>query len=63
MRLTVIQWFPPFRFPTKRCLDAADVTVFVDEDADVDIAEVAKVVTKQCGLPTAELEQEGTATT
>src|SRR6266851_6318393 len=58
MRLTVIQWFPPSRFPTKRCLDAADVTVFVDEDADVDIAEAGEVVAERRSLSAAELEQK-----
>src|SRR5260370_9997180 len=61
MRLTVIQWFPPSRFPTKRCLDAADVTVFVDEDADVDIAEAGEVVAERRSLSAAELEQKRAA--
>ena len=46
---------------SKRRLDAADVTVFVDENGDVDVAEAREVVAERIGLLTAELEQERTA--
>src|SRR5437763_1504125 len=61
MRLTVIQWFPLSQFPTKRCLDAAEVTVRVDENADVDITEAREIAAQQSGLFASELKQKGAA--
>ena len=45
---------------SKRRLGAADVTVFANENADVDVAEAGEVVAERVGLLTAELEQERT---
>jgi hypothetical protein len=46
---------------SKRRLDAADVTLFVKENSDVDVAAARKGVAERVGLLTAELEQERTA--
>ena len=46
---------------SQRHLDAANVTVLVDENDDVDIAESGEVVTKRVHLLTSELQQESTA--
>lgn len=46
---------------SERRLDAADVTVFVDDDGDVDVAEAREVVAERVGLLSPELEQERTA--
>src|SRR5207245_9178935 len=61
MRLTVIQRFRLSQFPTKRCLDAAEVTVLVDENADVDITEAREIAAQQSGLFASELKQKGAA--
>src|SRR6202165_1367665 len=44
-----------------RRLDAADITVLIDENADVDIVEAREVVAERAGLMTAQLEQQRTA--
>src|SRR5207244_10009507 len=61
MRLTVIQRFRLSQFPTKRCLEAAEVTVLVDENADVDITEAREIAAQQSGLFASELKQKGAA--
>src|SRR2546421_296148 len=61
MRLTVIQWFPLSQFPTKRCLDAAEGAVRVDENADVDKTEAREIAAQQSGPFASEVKQKGAA--
>ncbi|TMD11077.1 MAG: hypothetical protein E6J00_14530 [Chloroflexi bacterium] len=42
----------------ERSLDAADITLFVDQNADIDVAEARQIVGQQIPLTAAELEQQ-----